>query len=275
MSTTAALGDSHTTPCRSSDRFRRSIRAELTKFRSLRANRAALLTALVAVVGIGIAVSAATANGWDTSSAADHASFDPVAVGLTGGALGQLIVGVLGVLVITGEFASGTIGFTYAAVPDRRIVLASKAVVVTAVTFVVSLVGSVAAFLASQHILAEKHLDTSFSSPGVARAVVGGALYLTIAALLGLGIGSIIRHSAAAIAALVCVLLVLPSIVGLLPGSLAHDIGRYLPTNAGAAVIKVNPDSWDMAPWSGLALFAAYALAALVAGGLMLRRRDV
>jgi hypothetical protein len=270
----AASGDARTTPYRSSDRFRRSIRAELTKFRSLRANRASLLIALVAVVGIGSAVSAATANGWDTSSAADHAAFDPVAVGLTGGALAQFIMGVLGVLVITAEFSSGTIASTFAAVPDRRIVLASKAVMVTAVMLVVSLLGSVTAFLASQHVLAEKHLETSFGSPGVARAVVGGALYLTIAALLGLGIGSIIRHSAGALAALVGILLVLPSVVALLPGSLAHDIGRYLPTNAGAAVIKVNPDSWDMAPWSGLALFAGYALAALVIGGLLLRRRD-
>ena len=67
----------------------------------------------------------------------------------------------------------------------------------------------------------------------------------------------------------------LPSLVGFLPGSLAHHIGRYLPSNAGSAVIKLNPDKWDMAPWTGLALFAGYATATLVVGGIMLRRRDV
>lgn len=260
---------------RPTGRVRRSTRAEWTKFRSLRANRASLFAAFVAVVVIGIIVSAATVNGWDKASASDHAAFDPVAVGLTGGGLAQLVIGVLGVLVISAEFSSGTIRSTFAAVPDRRIVLGTKAAVLSVTTFVVALASSVVAFVISQRVLAGKNLDVRFSDPGVARAVVGGALYLTIAGVLGLGIASIIRHTAAAIAALVAVLLVLPSIVSLLPGSLSRDIGRYLPSNAGSAVIKLNPDTWDMAPWTGLALFAGYAIAALVVGGVMLRRRDV
>jgi ABC-2 type transport system permease protein len=256
-------------------RIRRSVAAEWTKFRSLRANRAALFTAFVSVLGIGIIVCAATVKGWDTASAADRAAFDPVAGGLSGGGLAQLIIGVLGVLLISAEFHSGTIRSTLAAVPDRRLVLASKAAVLAVVTFAVSLASSVIAFLVSQHILAGKHLDASFSDPGVARAVIGGALYLTVAGLLGLGIASIVRHSAAAIGTLIGVLLVLPSLVGFLPGSLGHNVGRYLPSNAGSAVIKLNPDKWDMAPWTGLALFAGYAVATLVVGTILLRRRDV
>jgi ABC-2 type transport system permease protein len=257
------------------DRVRGSLLAEWTKFRSLRANRAALFTAFASVVGIGIIVCAATVKGWDTASAADRAAFDPVAGGLSGGGLAQLIIGVLGVLLISSEFSSGTIRSTFAAVPDRRLVLGSKAAVLATVTFVVSMASSLVAFLVSERILAGKHLEATFSDPGVARAVIGGALYLTVAGLLGLGIASILRHTAAAIGTLIGVLLVLPSLVGFLPGSLAHSVGRYLPSNAGSAVIKLNPDKWDMAPWTGLALFAGYAIATLAIGAVLLRRRDV
>jgi ABC-2 type transport system permease protein len=259
----------------STDRIRGSLWAEWTKFRSLRANRAALFTAFVSVVGIGIIVCAATVKGWDTASAADRAAFDPVAGGLSGGGLAQLIVGVLGVLLISSEFSSGSIRSTFAAVPDRRLVLASKAAVLATVTFAASMASSLVAFLVSERILAGKHLEATFSDPGVARAVIGGALYLTVAGLLGLGIASILRHTAPAIGTLIGVLLVLPTLVGFLPGSVAHTIGRYVPSNAGSAVVKLNPDKWDMAPWTGLALFAGYAIATLVVGGIMLRRRDV
>ena len=104
----------------------------MDQVRLLRANRASLFTAFVAVVAIGVIVSAATVNGWDKGSPADHAAFDPVAVGLTGGGLAQLIIGVLGVLLISAEFSSGTIRSTFAAVPDRRLVLGSKVVVLIA-----------------------------------------------------------------------------------------------------------------------------------------------
>jgi ABC-2 type transport system permease protein len=265
----------HATPSHPIERIRRSTRAEWTKFRSLRGNRASLAAAFVSVVGIGIIVSAATVKGWDTGSAGDHAAFDPVAVGLSGGGLAQLIIGVLGVLIVGAEFSSGTIRSTFAAVPNRGFVLGTKAAVLAAATFVISLASSVTAFLISQHILAGKNLDVTFSQPGVARAVIGGALYLTFAGLLGLGIASVVRHTAAAIGIVFGVLLVLPSLVGFLPGSLSHTIGRYLPSNAGSAVVKLNPDKWDMAPWTGLALFAGYAVAALAVGGIMLRRRDV
>ncbi|HEX4017334.1 MAG TPA: ABC transporter permease [Frankiaceae bacterium] len=273
MSTLTTFGS--TQESGSIDRVRGSLLAEWTKFRSLRANRVALFTAFVSVVGIGIIVSAATVKGWDTASAADRAAFDPVAIGLSGGGLAQLIIGVLGVLLISSEFSSGTIRSTFAAVPDRRLVLASKTAVLATVTFAVSLASALAAFLISERIFDGKHLEASFSDPGVARAVIGGALYLTGAGVLGLAIASLLRHTAAAIGTLVAVLLVLPSLVGFLPGSLAHNVGRYLPSNAGSAVIKLNPDKWDMAPWTGLALFFGYALAALAVGAVMLRRRDV
>jgi ABC-2 type transport system permease protein len=260
---------------RPTERFRGSLAAEWTKFRSLRANRAALVTTLVAVVGIGIAVCAATVSGWDHASASDKAAFDPVAGSLTGGALAQLIIGILGILMISSEFSSGTIRSTFAAVPDRRMVVVSKALVLAAVTFTVSLASSLISFEVGQRILAGKHLDVSFSDPGVARAVIGGALYLTVSALLGLAIAGILRHTAAAIGTLLGVLLVLPSLVQFLPGSLSHTVGRYLPSGAGSAVIKTHPDSWDMAPWSGFALYAGYAIALLVVGTILLRRRDV
>ena len=262
-------------PSRPADQIYGTLRAEWIKFRSLRSNRAALVTAFVAILALGIVVCAVTVSGWDHASARDRASFDPVAGALTGGALAQLIIGIVGILMVSAEFSSGTARSTFAAVPDRRMVLGSKAAVLVAITFTMSLASSLIAFIAGQHILAGKHVNVSFSDPGVTRAVIGGALYLTVSGLLGLGIASIVRHTAASIGTLLGVLLVVPSLVGFLPVSTEHTVGRYLPSGAGSAVVKVHPDPWDMAPWTGIALFAGYAIATLVIGAIALRRRDI
>ncbi len=84
-----------------------------------------------------------------------------------------------------------------------------------------------------------------------------------------------LARPAAAIGTLLGVLLVVPTLVAFLPTSLSHTVGRYLPSGAGSAVVKTHPDAWDMAPWTGFALYAGYAIAILAVGTTLLRRRDV
>ena len=105
-----------------------------------------------------------------------------------------------------------------------------------------SVPAAVAVFLAGQAILGRQHLSVSLGAPGVARAVIGGALYLAVAGLLGLALGALLRSTAGGIAALFGLLFAVPILVGFLPGSLSDEIGKYLPGTAGLAVTTVHPD---------------------------------
>ena len=169
-------------------------------------------------------------------------SFDPVAVSLSGVQLAQLAVGVLGVLLITSDYATGLIRTSLAAVPRRLPVLWGKAALLAAAIVAVSLPAGFAAFLAGQSILGRQHLSVSLSQPGVARAVLGSALYLAVAGLIGLGLGALLRGTAGGIAALFGLLFALQIVAGFLPESWSDDVGKYLPSTAGLAVTSVRPD---------------------------------
>ena len=149
-----------------------------------------LLAMVILIAGFGILYSLVRETR-PPHGAAAIASFDPAGVSLSGVQLAQIAVGVLGVLLITSEYASGLIRTTLAAVPRRLPVLWGKAVLVTAATVAASLPAAFVAFLAGQSILARAHLSVPLSQPGVARAVIGGALYLAVAALIGLGLGAL------------------------------------------------------------------------------------
>ena len=246
------------------------LQAELTKFRSVSSTAWSLLSAAVLVVGFGILYAMVRVS----RPPADPSAFDAVGASLAGVQVAQLAVGVLGVLVITNEYANGLIRTTLAAVPRRTPVLWSKAAVLAAVTFALSLPAVLAAFVACQSVLSAEHLDTSFSQPGVARAVVGAAVYLALVALLGLGLGTILRHPAGGVAAVLGLLLGPQMLTGFLPADLADDVYGWLPSPAGLAVTTVRPDSTLLPPWAGLALFSLYIAIVVGFGAWRLRRRD-
>jgi ABC-type transport system involved in multi-copper enzyme maturation permease subunit len=245
-------------------------RAEFTKVRSVPSTGWSLLAGAALIVGFGILYAMLTVS----HPHSDPAAFDAAAAALAGVQLAQIAAGVLGALVITGEYATGSIRTTLAAVPRRGRVLAAKAAVVAATTFAVSLPSAVAAFLIGQRILAPQHLDASLGEPGVLRAVVGSALYLTLVALLGLGLGVLLRNTAGAVATLFGLLFGLPIAAGLLPAGLADHVGRYLPSSAGLAVTFDGRDPASLAPWTGFAVFTLYAGAVLALGAWRLRRTD-
>jgi ABC-type transport system involved in multi-copper enzyme maturation permease subunit len=251
-----------------------AVRAEWTKMRSVRSTTWTLLAAIAVAIGFGSLVVVSQVNAWDTLSPVEQARFDATWLSLSGLFLAQLAIGVLGVMMITSEYVTGQIRSTVAATPQRLTMLAGKVISFVAVVLVAGLVLTVASFLTGQAILGGEGLDASITEPGVARAVVGGALYLTTVGVFGLGIGTIVRRTAGAITTLVALLLVVPIISGLLPSSWNEHFGKYLPARAGMAVINVVPEAGSLAPWTGLAVLVGYTVAALALGAALMQRRD-
>ena len=252
----------------------RVLRSEWTKLRTQPSVFWALLATMILIAGFGILYSLVRETR-PPHGAAAIASFDPAGVSLSGVQLAQIAVGVFGVLLVTSEYATGLIRTTLAAVPRRLPVLWGKAALVTAATLAASLPAVFVAFVAGQSILARAHLSVPLGDPGVVRAVIGGALYLAVAGLLGLALGALLRSTAGGIAALFGLLFAVPILVGFLPGSLSDEIGKYLPGTAGLAVTTVHPDpATSLAPWTGFGVFCAYAVVLLGFAAVQMRRGD-
>ncbi|HEV7148430.1 MAG TPA: hypothetical protein VGN48_15675 [Pedococcus sp.] len=252
----------------------RVLLSEWTKLRSLRSTVFSLLAAVVIIIGLSVLVPSVTVAHWPPHNPAEAASFDPTSRSLVGIFLAQLAIGVLGVLLISGEYATGMIRATFAAVPSRLPVLWAKAVVFATTTLVVTIPAALAAFLIGQSILKGKNLQTSLGEPGVLRAVIGAALYLTVIGILGLGLGALLRNTAAAISTLFGILFVLPIIVRFLPSSWSDPIDKYLPSTLGEGITHVHADPTMLSPWGGFALFCGYAAVVLAGAAVLLRRRD-
>src|SRR5689334_21297759 len=248
------------------------LRSEARKLGTVRST----LWALFAVVAFNV-VTAALLGALLPGHLSAHqkATIDSVRVSLGGLHLSQVAIGLLGVLAVTGEYGSGMIRATLAAVPQRHLLLTAKALVLTATAAVTSTAACLAAYLAFQAFLpAGDAMRTTLASPGVLRAVTGAALYLTVLALLGFGLGAILRSSAGAVAVLFGVLFVPTLLAALLPSSWQATAGRYLPMNAGDAIYTVRPEAHMLGPWTGFGVFCLYAAAALAAGFVLIGRRD-
>ncbi|MCU1615101.1 MAG: transporter permease [Frankiales bacterium] len=252
--------------------FLRTTKAEWIKLVSLRSSWITFAAAVVAIIGLGALVSYVTNTHWAHMNPQEQAHFDPVSRSLGGVELAQLAIGVLGVLVVTGEYATGMIRSSLMAVPRRLPVLGAKLLVFSACTFVLSLVSAFVAFLLGQQLLGTH--GTTLSAPHVLRAVIGVALYLTVVGALAVGLGFVLRSTAGGIATFVGLLLVLPGVGRLLPDTWQPHVLPYLPSNAGAGVFAVQPDTGMLSTWTGYAVFCAWALAALVLGAVVLKRRD-
>jgi ABC-2 type transport system permease protein len=250
----------------------RAVRAEWIKLFSLRSSWITLAVAVIAVIGLGALFSAVTNTHWSEIRPEERLHFDPVGVSLRGVMLAQLVIGVLGALVITGEYATGMIRSSLMAVPRRLPVLVAKAVVFAGVTFVLMLVSAFVAFFVGQAALGSH--GTTLAAGHALRPIVGVALYLTVVALFALGLGFALRNTAGTIATVFGLLLVVPGLAQLLPASWQPHVLPYLPSNAGSSVFQVHPDTGMLGTWAGFGVFCAWAAAALVLGAFLLRRRD-
>ena len=274
------------------------VRSEWTKLRSVRSTWICLIVVFVAGVGLSALVSHIEAGQWAGLGLADRAAFDPVRISQTGSLLSQFVVGVLGALVITSEYATGSIRTTLSITSKRTTVLTAKLLVVGVVIFVVAELTAFASFFVGQtvllahgaralptgsSILTQIHSSTipyvSLADGGALRAVSLSGIYLLLVALLACAIGFVIRHTAGAVAAFVGILLVLPLIVTVLPTSIAQSFEKFLPSNLGLAMTLVTTRKTDFAgvlfpPWTATGMLITYTGAAVVLAGWLLIQRD-
>jgi ABC-type transport system involved in multi-copper enzyme maturation permease subunit len=251
-----------------------TLRSEFTKIRSVRSTYWTLLVLFVVCVGIGALISAATASRWSQTSLPDRATFQAARVSLFGLYLGQLVIVVLGALIITSEYSTGMIRTSLTAMPRRGVLFLSKAVVFTAVALVTGLITSFVAFFLGQALLASTHDSATLSQPNVLRAVIGGGLFLAVCGLFAVGIGAVLRHTAAAISAAVGLLFVIPIVANFLPSSWYIDLDRWLPSNAGIAIWTTRQVPHEFSAWGEFAVFCAYTAVLLIVGLVLFRKRD-
>jgi ABC-2 type transport system permease protein len=253
--------------------FRTVAQMEWLKLRSVRSTWWTLLVFAAGMIGLAVLVM--IHQHWATMSAADRASFDPTNDSLAGLTIGQLAVGVLGVLAVTSEFSSGMIRATFAAVPRRPLVLAAKAAIVAAVTLVAGEILAFVAFAVGEAVLKSPAPHATLGQPAVLRVVLMAGAYPALIALIGLGLGALIRHTAGAISAVVGVLFVLPLILVPLGTSIQNAAGQFMPMLiAENSLGAVKPVAHSLSPGVGFALLCGYAAAALAVGGWALARRD-
>jgi ABC-2 type transport system permease protein len=253
----------------------RVVRSEWLKFRSLRSTVYTLLAAVALTIGIGALFSAVTASQYHTFSAADRAGFSAVSVSLTGISFAVVAFGVLGVLVMSGEYSTGMIRSSLSAVPRRLPVLWGKLAVFAGATFAVSLVASFISFFLGQALLSSHHLGVAITAPGALRSVIGAALYVTVAGMTGVALGALLRSTAAGISTFAAVFFVIPPLTSLLPASVRDHLSQYLPSNAGEVLWGgtqgvANP----LSPWTGFAVLCGYAVILIAGAAWRLRRAD-
>jgi len=243
--------------------------SEWTKFRSLRSTIYTLLMAVVSMVGLGALISAVAAN----QPGGLEPGQSPISTSLSGIFFAQLAVGVLGALLITGEYSTGMIRSSLTVVPRRLPMLWAKLTVFGGVVFLTMVVASFAAFFVGQALLSGQHLDASLSDPGALRSVVGAALYVTVAGLTALALGALLRNTAAAITTFVAVFFVIPTLTLLLPASLTDHFVQYLPSNLGGALTGGDSvPAHSLSPWTGFAVLCGYAAILIGFAAWRLRR---
>ncbi|HEY0166727.1 MAG TPA: hypothetical protein VGB75_06760 [Jatrophihabitans sp.] len=253
------------------------VLSEWTKLRSLRSTRWALSLLVLLTLGFTALLLGLTMAQWDTATAAQRQSLtsDPGRAILGSGfQFSQLAVCILGVLLVTGEYGSGTIRASLLAVPKRTPMLVAKAGVFAAVVFLVGEIAAFPSFFLGQAIIRSR-IAISLSDPGVLRAVIGGGLYLSLLGTFAIAIGTLVRHTAAGVTGVIGFVLILAPLTQLLPGDIGRYVHAYMPSEAGSLIASPHRVSGGvLSPWQGLGVFCLWTLALLLAATFSLKRRD-
>ncbi|SEG91816.1 ABC-2 type transport system permease protein [Nonomuraea solani] len=253
--------------------MRELLHAEWTKLRTLPGTAGLLLT----IVVLTVAGSAAAAALVSCGPAA--CGYDPARIGFFGVQVGQAAVVVMAVLAVGGEYGTGMIRTTFTAMPRRAAVLAAKAILLAALTLAAGSVAVLGSALAARGILLGNGFPAGsldLADGPVLRAAVGSVLYLTVIALLSLGVAIAVRDSAAAAGSVLGLLFLFPALILMIPDAdWQLLLWRLSPMNAGLTVqATTGLAALPLDPWAGLGVAAAWAAAALLGGGLLLRARD-
>jgi hypothetical protein len=215
-----------------------ALAAEWTKLRSLRSTYWLLIAGAAVTVGLAVLITVGLGTGKVEISGG---TFDAAGISLLGVWFGQITFAVIGVLTMTSEYTTGSIRTTLAAVPRRGILLAAKLAAVGLIVSVIGMAISLTAFLTGQAVLAGQHRAVGLADPGSARAVLGAGGYLTAMGLLGVALGALLRHTVAAVLA-VLALGVGPTLLGaLFPAWVRDHVLYYLPGPSGNRIMATDP----------------------------------
>jgi hypothetical protein len=246
------------------------LKAEWTKLRTLPSTwRTAALT-LAMGIGFSVAVAFSEISQWHTMTAQQRQVFDPTSASLSGVMIAAVVLGTLAVRTVTAEYSTGMIRSTFSAMPARRLVLAAKAATMAAFAFPVTLLGNVAGFELGQRIFAGQHVAVAIGHPGVLRAMFFGAVAVSLVAVIGVGIGGLIRHTAGAATTLALII-----IGGLTVGQfLPAGWRQYMPGIATQAAVTVHRSAGLLRPGTAIVVLAVYAAITLGAASLRVAHRD-
>ncbi|QEU91770.1 ABC transporter permease [Streptomyces kanamyceticus] len=249
------------------------LKSEWTKIRSVSSTVWTLGLAVVVTIALGMLISILSKNDYDKLDARDKLTFDPTYTSFAGMSLGQLALIVFGVLVVSNEYSTGMIRTSLAAVPQRGTFLFSKVLVATLLSFAVGLVTSFLTFFVGQAMLGTHRAQ--IGDPGVLRAVIGGAIYMTLIAVFSMGVAVMLRSPMLSLGILMPFFFLISSILGNV--SATKKIGRFLPDQAGSKIMQVKTpfdDDTPYGPWGGLAIMVVWVVAALLGGYVLLKKRD-
>ena len=256
--------------------FHRVLLSEWTKLRSVRSTKWSLAVGFLLTIAFPLIFALVTRSHWHSMSPSERSGRHPLDIALAGVNVAQLAIAVLGVLLISAEYSTGSIRSTFTAVPRRLPVLWAKVLDYAVVSIVLAVPAVLVSFFASQAILHNiPQLQISFGAAGVARAVIGGAVYVMLVGIFALGIGAIVRNTAGGIAAFAGIFFVLPPLMFVLPTSWNNAISQYLPSEAGRQLFALHHAAHTLRPVTGGLLLVGYCAAALAIAAALLVRRDV
>jgi hypothetical protein len=256
---------------------RRVLAAEWAKLWSLRSTWITLGLGLLFLVAFGLIAASRYKSGIDSGQHMDpdFARSTAVSLSLFGTNFAQLALGVLGVLVTAGEYSTGMIRSTLAAVPRRLPVLWSKAAVFGVVALVIGTLGAFVAFGFGSGIVSGTPAAMGISHAGVVRSLLGAGLYLGLVGVIGTALGALLRSVAGGISVFVASFMLIPGLLSLLPSSWKDNISPYLPSNAGESIFALTHDSTTLSPGAGLLVFLGWTALALAGAAYRLVRSDV
>ncbi|MGH9055387.1 MAG: ABC transporter permease, partial [Acidimicrobiales bacterium] len=248
-------------------------RSEWTKLRTLRSTYWCLIVAAVLGIGVGALISALSASHYATDPSV-HLGWNPTDRSLRSLLIAQLAFAVLGVIIVSGEYSTGMIRTSLAAVPKRIRMFSAKYLVFTAVVLLAGEIISFVTYLVGQALISGNAPSSNLGDHLVLRAVIGAGLYLALLALVSAAIGTIFRHAAAGIGVIIAILLVLPGVGQALPESWSQPIEKYWPTNAGERVVILVRDPHTLAAWTGFLDMAVFTALVIALAWWLLERRD-
>ena len=253
--------------------FGGELRSEWIKLRTVRSTIWSYATVIVISLGMSAIMSASLDLAGREIPAVEQATFlaQPATFGVF---FGQLVVAVLGVLAISGEYSTGMIRSSITATPKRLPMLAAKAIVLVVCTFVVGLISTVGSALVAMMMLAGQGITPSLTDPDLLLPLLGGALYLALVSVFALGVGAILRSSAGGIAAALGIVLLLPIVLSMIPAVWAADLAPYLLSNAGLASFGLDLGGAGLEAWQNILIVLGWVAVSLAGAAVLLKRRD-